>query len=1155
MKPPFGFGWLVLLLLSSGSAWPVRAAAPAAAGLFPSNPPPLSCWGPSEIVDEPEGAFHSLGLTLGHLGRQPEAIAAYHDWLRERGLDPLAVFPGQPPAPPAESCRILVDPERGPPCGWKAQDDWIVGPKGNRGPEARFPLQVPRAGLYRIWIRHVGYTNATAVTHLTLWRRGQENERPVVYEEFNTLLAPEPGPRWHDFAADLEAGDYTAALGHVVRYYHVPEKTPFQEHRVDCLYLTDALWEQAPSEDLLRALRSGDASGIQKVRMQPLDAVARAAWTLWQVRPLDWPAARRDERGFRFSYAFWRSRVDTLAAQDYQAGPRDPVHKNAPDYRDPRRQVIFDPVWNMAGNPYGIRRQAEALAGDVDPAARDIVADYLQPGMFPVVSGQWQRSGGGLSADHSARHGLAMGRYLAPHAGEWHVWVQFKNINYFEFFGVHLDTVLGRGATWQRTERLYPGGRSAWAKVGVAAVPNLNETERATHRALAAKGVFVRNGEPVFVYQQGVWSPGPGALVNTSNGVLLAKSALRAEADFRITARLKLTADATNTDAVFFFRDAHGLRENTFSLSGWTLKGPSLSQATNRPPAAGRAGAPFTLEVERAGTNLRVRVDGAEAASANLAEGLAGGFGFRAGETDLHVLDFETRGDLADGLDLAREIVISLWMDKYLNPRTYRGVYKLLVTDDPDYTPEGNLQPRLSPPRYLATLREAGATPERGYAMNVIKGLGVFNQTWMPGPEPERPALAFSLARDAEACGRLLFRSARDEPLVLDIEPGPLRGASGVHPGKVRWRAVGFAPYGDQREEWTPFLLLRRPFLGLPPLGAAGAWLTVDAIGVPPGDYTCEVRVRARTWDGTQSFPERTLAVTVSVKNVAIAPERPILLHGWTMPPPGEDYRRDWFRRFNVWQGPFFSKTDMETYGLKLQIHCLRNPSTNEIARQIARARELGLGYDDWMFSILDEPTGLTEEELKPYITIAKMVRAADPNVRITLNPGEAARAATFKILQPYADLWNPYQMHLTFGPSGKDYLKKPWIWYTTPCYQDKSPGVSAQLYQQVRSVVGQPGDCRGTALFAPYYPWRDPWDTAYEHIRDVAVMVLPSRHGPVATPAWEALLLGVQHANLARMVRERAGEADPAARELWEKGSPEDMLDWLDKHPVKPAR
>ncbi len=34
-------------------------------------------------------------------------------------------------------------------------------------------------------------------------------------------------------------------------------------------------------------------------------------------------------------------------------------------------------------------------------------------------------------------------------------------------------------------------------------------------------------------------------------------------------------------------------------------------------------------------------------------------------------------------------------------------------------------------------------------------------------------------------------------------------------------------------------------------------------------------------------------------------------------------------------------------------------------------------------------------------------------------------------------------KLHLTYGAGGRDYLRQPWIWFTTPCYQDKSPGIA----------------------------------------------------------------------------------------------------------------
>ena len=158
---------------------------------------------------------------------------------------------------------------------------------------------------------------------------------------------------------------------------------------------------------------------------------------------------------------------------------------------------------------------------------------------------------------------------------------------------------------------------------------------------------------------------------------------------------------------------------------------------------------------------------------------------------------------------------------------------------------------------------------------------------------------------------------------------------------------------------------------------------------------------------------------------------------------------------------------------------------------------------------ILDEPGATTEEGLKPFLDIARAIRAADAKVRICFNPGEAAQTATFQILAPYCDFWCPYILHvITYSPhfgnpeKAKTYLPKPWKWYTTPCLWDKT---AREL--GIRQAPSQPGHCVGVAFFALNYPWRDQWDTGYEHLNDASTMgAVMSRHGPVATivcPDW----------------------------------------------------
>ncbi|GDY07383.1 hypothetical protein LBMAG52_08690 [Planctomycetia bacterium] len=1113
--------------------------------------PPIAAWGTASEVDEPESAFHSLGRTMWHQGRSATRIAAFHQWLKAKGIEPLGLLP-QSLRTPSDARRMLIEPERSPNCGWRAIKDAIVSAPGHRGPEARLPLKVDRAGMYRLWIRHQGHAKGTAVTSLTLYRKGEETGSPLLYEEFNTQLAAQDGPRWHDLMTELAVGEYTVALGHVVRYYHTPTNVPFLEHKVDCLYLTDEIWAVAPAEDVLTALRESSRD-VQCNARPALTKADQDAWRLWQVRPSHWETARDNEPLFRLSYEFWREDIAAIAGQNYKAPPLDPVRVDIADYRDPRRQVIFDPIWNMVGNPFRIKQQAAVLQSDIntDPAAKDAVFDWIYPGHFPVVTGQWIREGGGLSADHAATNAAAIGRYTVARPGKWHLWVQFKNINYFEYYSIHASTETGQRATWERTERLYPGGRAAWAKVGEVDIPEMTPQQVAGHQAKTAKGVFIDNGEPVFVSRVGEWKQDGQTFTNTApTSFLWASSGLKADEDFQIRARLSLT-EKPDPGSGFFFRDQLGLRDNFIDFDG-TIVGPSFEPgAKQQLPEHIRPNEPFDLEIVRAGASLAIRINGKDAGSAKLVDQPTRRFGFRTGKNTLRIHSFSATGKLDDGLSMQREIDIAILINKYINPRTYRGVYRLFITDDADYKPEGNLLPKPSLARYESQLRAAGGTHDTGYVMNLSPGIGSITQTWMPGPEPARPTLAMPMVRDTTRSASLFFRNVRNEPLVLRITPESLTSGPGkTFADRIRWRAVGFAPYGDGREEWTPFFLLRRPFLIIPPRSAAQAWLTFDSTGVPPGDYSAAIRIEATDLAGKTKFPTRTVATSVSVADLRIEPRQPILVHGWVNPPPGEQYLVDWFKRFNVWQGPFFSKAEMTKYGLQQQIWCQRGVNEKQIRDVIAQATAKGLTHDDWMMSVNDEPTGKTPEELADYLAIGKLIRAIDPQLKITMNPGEAANAATFQILQPLVDVWNPYKLHLTYGPSGRDYLKKPWIWYTTPCYQDKTPGIAAEMYDQIRSVLRQPADCRGTALFAPYYPWRDPWDTAYEHIKDVSVFVLPSRHGPVATPAWEAIREAVQHANLARMVRERAKPDDPAAKSLWETGSVEQLRDWLLSHP-----
>ncbi len=484
---------------------------------------------------------------------------------------------------------------------------------------------------------------------------------------------------------------------------------------------------------------------------------------------------------------------------------------------------------------------------------------------------------------------------------------------------------------------------------------------------------------------------------------------------------------------------------------------------------------------------------------------------------------------------------------RYKAPGTYRWVHDFVVTTDPDFAPQGTVRPPITRDQYRARAAALGAGPTNRFLLAVVPdAVSALAQDWWPRqPLPAGDQeIHLTLPRNATRVVQLWLRSTADEPLPLQVA---CSAPAGLPP--IAWRVIGFAPYGrDFRQDWSPFVLLRRPGLTLPPLNVAGLHLTVDSHGAAAGEHTAAVTL-------TGPGVARTVTLRIHVSPVEIAPKQPVLVGGWTAPPEGEAYRRDYQAHgMRIWYKPL-PKEDMTRYGIRLLALSLGAATTNSVRSYIEQLKGMGLDYGDWVFTIRDEPCGKTDEELKPFLDTARAVREADPKARLSFNPGEAAGLETFQILDPFCDFWLPYRHHLVYPPQQAAAKRaiitaKTWMWYTTPCYGDKSPEMAAGLYNQIRQIPAQPGRCVGTAFFAFYYPFRDPWDTAYEHIPDVSVVVLPGLHGPVPTLAWEAVREAVQHADLATMIREQAPPEDPAAAALAATGSVEALLGWLEKKP-----
>lgn len=492
---------------------------------------------------------------------------------------------------------------------------------------------------------------------------------------------------------------------------------------------------------------------------------------------------------------------------------------------------------------------------------------------------------------------------------------------------------------------------------------------------------------------------------------------------------------------------------------------------------------------------------------------------------------------------------------------TYRRIYTLFLVDSEKYIPQGTVRPPWTLQMYTERAKKAGAKPSdklllwlqenpyRRLSQEVWAEKISSGDSWPYEELKGKTRIKeFLMAQNTYKAVSVGIRNLVDEPLKLDIKIEPLKSKNKTYDNTIEWRVQAFIPYGSDRQAWTPFFLLRRPYIIVPPLNVAGLWVTINTNGLPAGNYAGKIKISGKNVENYE------ILINVRVANLKINPENPVLVDGWTRPHEGQAYIKDFVEHgMNVWPGDI-TKDQMKRWRIRqVRLSAWGADKAKEFVEHI---KSLGLDYNDYFVGVLDEPCGKTETELAQFINIAKAIKQVDPNVRISFNPGEAATLATFQILAPYCDFWVPYSLHVFSpyydNPKKKEiYLKKPWMWYTTPCLWDKTarePGI--------RLVPSQPGNCVGVAFFALNYPWRDQWDTAYEHINDASTMgSVMSRNGPVPTIIWEEIREATQTANLAMMVREKLGVKtfdevkDPEMQKLIKDATDEELIRWLESH------
>ena len=940
----------------------------------------------SATVDEPMGAMQrpSLGLTLWHLGHNATYIDGFHNYLTAHGIDPLTLDP--PANSSTVSQRLLLEPEflpatnlniNGAGWAWTTNDMSIhssVHDPGAGSPAVSMPLTIPLAGRYRLWVRYYGFTSGYGPISFKMYKNGAETNGPALYDEVYDVATPTEGWFWKDIIVDLAPGTYTIYLAHEG---HGWRDTPggangYCERNIDCVYLTDELWADAPSDAARQDIRNGSRSGIQWTVSHAMTTTELNSWRLWQVRPVAWEEQAAKPSVFTQSHAYWRSVVDSLATPDYGNSP--------PSFRSANRQNIFDERWNMMANPVRIARQAATLQGDILPPGSPKLNEkyyWMMGNQFDQFTGSgWYIDGTTLTAQWGGFDGVASHDYTIDVPGTYYVWVHFA---YNWVFG-----------PWYMT---------------------------------------VSNAQNQMIRFDYYTNNLPGGASETWQ---------------RFTSTIPMTSPG-----------------------------------------------------------------------------------------NLHI-----------------SVAVPQDPEIYQNGSTYRWIKDVLITTDSEYVPQGTVRPPISAAQYTARAQGLGAGTTYPYFLWLPGNAydPILQDQWPAAAVPSGNASkALSMVRNTHRAVHLPMRSIVSNAVTLTVSPGVLQGSAGTYANKVTWRVVSYDPYGGEydRQAWTPFVLLQRPNITIPPYNMAALWLDIDSTGVAPGDYTCDVVLSGA------ATPNRTVTLNVHVSAVDTSTASPVLLGGWNQPPEGEIYKQDFTDHgMTIWYGEM-SKAEMVARGIKLLSIGIWWGDPAYLSGIVNRLLSMGLSYNDFVFSVMDEPNGSTQAELQNYIDMANAIHAADPNVRVSFNPGEAASLATFQILNPYCQVWLPFALHTGDPAKMAIITSKPWMWYTTPDLWDKSPGNPGGMYGLARWIPAQPTNCIGAAFFAFNYMWRDHWDTGYEVVVDEAETVLPSRNGPVPTRVWDAIREGTQDAKLGFLVKQKLGGVLNTTEQSFVANSKtEELISWLE-HPA----
>jgi len=398
--------------------------------------------------------------------------------------------------------------------------------------------------------------------------------------------------------------------------------------------------------------------------------------------------------------------------------------------------------------------------------------------------------------------------------------------------------------------------------------------------------------------------------------------------------------------------------------------------------------------------------------------------------------------------------------------------------------------------------------------------------------------------------GAFIVASTRDEPTRARVTLTRLiRKDGGVFVGNIVLREV--ISTGSVNGEKVPDALPALGDAGLITIAAHRSvkiWISVDARGAQPGNYTGQISVASLNAD----VKKIELPVNLQVLNLRLPKEFPLMLCTWDyvpnrwFPSRTKEVLDDMARHgVNVFPRTIIPPARVDAAGKltidwpvldaeldhldrrgKILFHLNhppiefaakktdeeKRPSELEYIRNLRdHLRERGRGYADYAFYLLDEPGLDNGPNVAILVDAGKLFREADPKLLTYTDPVAGLSWKDFERIEPLVDVWAP-NMRLVSGllsgdPRIKRIMNAKTVWSYECISQVKS--LSPLCYNRANAWRAKYFGLSGIGFWTHSTTEADIW-YAGKTINDEYALVYPGEL-PVPSARWEAVRDGLE--------------------------------------------